>query len=88
MVLVYHVRMPRRSKYDFEAMRASMNVECPHCHAVLLLLSTSDWIRIDCAVRSAGRIYTVAERPPADANELKRQLRAILLTRRFHSRVA
>jgi DNA-directed RNA polymerase subunit RPC12/RpoP len=27
--------MPRRRKLDLEAIRASLNIECPHCHETL-----------------------------------------------------
>jgi DNA-directed RNA polymerase subunit RPC12/RpoP len=36
--------MPRRSKLDLEAMRASLNVDCPHCHAAL---SPAEYMRLD-----------------------------------------
>jgi hypothetical protein len=82
--------MPRRSKYDFEAMRASMNIECPNCSAIL---TPAEQIRVDSKrvrlweVRDG--LYSAAERrDPPISDELKRQSRAILLRLRFHSRVA
>jgi DNA-directed RNA polymerase subunit RPC12/RpoP len=36
--------MPRRSKYNLEAIRAAGNVECPYCNAIL---SPSEYLRLD-----------------------------------------
>lgn len=36
--------MPRRSKYNLEAIRAAGNVECPQCNATL---SPADYLRLD-----------------------------------------
>jgi len=36
--------MPRRRKLDLEAIRASLNIECPRCHATL---RPAEYMRID-----------------------------------------
>ena len=36
--------MARRRKLDLEAIRASLNIECPHCHA---MLRPSERMRLD-----------------------------------------
>jgi hypothetical protein len=36
--------MPRRSKYNLEAMRTVGNEECPRCNAIL---SPSEYLRLD-----------------------------------------
>jgi hypothetical protein len=36
--------MPRRRKLDLEAIRASLNIECPHCHATL---RPAEYMRLD-----------------------------------------
>jgi DNA-directed RNA polymerase subunit RPC12/RpoP len=36
--------MPRRRKLDPEAIRAALNIECPHCHASL---APAEFMRLD-----------------------------------------
>jgi predicted Zn finger-like uncharacterized protein len=58
--------MPRRSMYDFEAMRASMNIECPHCHAVLTPAEhiPVDSERVRCAKCGKDFIPPTKDGPP------------------------
>jgi hypothetical protein len=55
--------MPRRSKYDFEAMRASLNVECLRCHAAL---SPAEYMRLDweqLRCTKLGKDFEAPQRP-------------------------
>jgi uncharacterized protein (DUF983 family) len=36
--------MPRRNKYNLEAISSAGNVECPHCNAIL---SPAEYLRVD-----------------------------------------
>ena len=36
--------MPRRSKYNLDAIRAASNLDCPHCHADL---NAAEYLRVD-----------------------------------------
>src|SRR5438270_13430558 len=64
--------MPRRSKYNLEAIRALSNVECPHCNVIL---SPADYLRLDSerlrCVKCGKDLYPAEERRPADADKLK-----------------
>ena len=44
VTLCYTAAMPRRSRYDLDAIRAASNLDCPHCHAVL---NAAEYLRVD-----------------------------------------
>jgi DNA-directed RNA polymerase subunit RPC12/RpoP len=61
--------MPRRRKFDLEAIRASLDIECPHCHATL---RPAEHMRLDserlrCLKCKQDFVYGPKDNPPTQS---------------------
>jgi O-methyltransferase len=80
--------MPRRRKLDIEAIRAALNIECPHCHASVRPASRWTPGGVPCLLAHAGIVASVIgaiqPAPPiesSEAAELYLELMKKVLTR-------